>query len=264
MAQFMISEGIAEPWKRQDSAASTTLPSSPPMSRMVSSESDLDCGDRTKAEADYVDFEFDGLPDGVYNAPHPKGGMIFLLVSCCNFVYLMFNSASFSTLTGIVAVLLLVPGLYLRLFDGCSLDHSWPEDFEENVKGGKAACPLGCQVGGKAARPLASQIIDSVYGMCIYMSFFILIGAVAILKPGALLLVPPVYICLIDDRRTEDVEEEDDASEKKSRTSAFSHMSFSLGSFLGAFVYTFVFVLLGVVTIVAILLPASLVFSLQD
>jgi len=204
MAQCMKSDGDEQGWKRQLSAASTTLPSSPPMSRMVSPEGERKVNEfKEEIKGDGLNFEFNALPDEVYNAAPSKEVLAFLPVLCGLFDYGLLKSMS-------------------------------------------------------------ARIISSFYDVCVYMSFLAFIGTVAILMPWALMLLPPIYLCLRDDCRTDDCEEEDNDSQKPKSEPASSFLTLRLGSLVGICFYTIISVFIGVVAILAILLPTALVFCLQD
>mmetsp|Transcript_433 Transcript_433/g.887 ORF Transcript_433/g.887 Transcript_433/m.887 type:complete len:204 (-) Transcript_433:213-824(-) len=203
MAQCMKSDGDEQGWKRQLSAASTTLPSSPPMSRMVSPEVEQKVNESTAEIKDGVESEFSALPDEVYNATPSKEVLAFLPVLCGLFDYGLLKSMS-------------------------------------------------------------ARIISSFYDVCVYMSFFVFLGAVAILSPWALMLLPPIYLCLRDDHRTEDCEEEDSDSQKPKDAPASSFLTLGFSSLFGTCIYTIISVFVGGVAILAIILPTALVFCLQD
>mmetsp|Transcript_115097 Transcript_115097/g.203997 ORF Transcript_115097/g.203997 Transcript_115097/m.203997 type:complete len:367 (-) Transcript_115097:213-1313(-) len=366
MAQYMKSDGEEQVcWDRQLSAASTTLPSSPPMSRMVSPEVEQKVNESTAEIKDGVESEFSALPDEVYNATPSKEVLAFLPVLCGLVIYGLLNSMSARILMEAVALLMLVPALYLCVVNGCSLDHAWPQDSEEegnsrlensadesereegvlteetkddyfeccalpdsvmamiflpvtcgifiygvlnSVSSGVLAAALAAlillpgfclsRVGGfcqersgpedfkeegecrpedckeedndsqktcgTAARSWLSLIIGSFYDVCVYMSFFVFLGAVAILSPWALMLLPPIYLCLRDDHRTEDCEEEDNDSQKPKDAPASSFLTLGFSSLFGTCIYTIISVFVGGVAILAIILPTALVFCLQD
>lgn len=261
MAQYMKSDGDQEMWKRQLSHASTQLPCSPPMSRMVSPESDRDVDEFTeKIIDDFADLKFD-LPDGAYYAEPSKGGVVLLPVLCGFFIYGIINSESFLILTGILAIPVLLLGFYFCVVEGCPLDHTWPAEFQEEIQAGPGDCKESHKYSQKQ---VASWIIDSLYHFCVYVGCFVCLAAVAVLWPWALLLLPPVYLCLLDDSRNEDCEEEDDCLQQKSLKPESSPSDPAVSLSFGVCVYTIVFVLVGVLAIVAILLPAALVFCLKD
>mmetsp|Transcript_116744 Transcript_116744/g.190051 ORF Transcript_116744/g.190051 Transcript_116744/m.190051 type:complete len:206 (-) Transcript_116744:205-822(-) len=205
MAQYMKSDGEEQVcWDRQLSAASTTLPSSPPMSRMVSPEGERKVNEfKEEIKGDGLNFEFNALPDEVYNAAPSKEVLAFLPVLCGLFDYGLLKSMS-------------------------------------------------------------ARIISSFYDVCVYMSFLAFIGTVAILMPWALMLLPPIYLCLRDDHRTEDCEEEDSDSQKPKDAPASSFLTLGFSSLFGTCIYTIISVFVGGVAILAIILPTALVFCLQD
>mmetsp|Transcript_90108 Transcript_90108/g.158931 ORF Transcript_90108/g.158931 Transcript_90108/m.158931 type:complete len:171 (-) Transcript_90108:139-651(-) len=145
---------------RQISSATTTLPSSPPMSRMVSPESDHDYDFLEEFQDGCTDFESTGLPDEVYKfvLPVDVARLVSFTKNCIPvFCLLAIASSSMSASIGsfmetcgstglcvsmgvviapVLAGVALLPRVYEHVMYSCSFEDSaeldngsdWPED----------------------------------------------------------------------------------------------------------------------------------------
>lgn len=125
-------------------------------------------------------------PEG-YDAHQRRGGVfVILLVSgFLSFHGMMCIYIAFRVLIGALAVLMLLPGVYLYAVDGCR-----PEGCEEKVSKTQ---------GRMQVLVLASLGITSLLGMCVSATFRFFMGVVA-----ALLLLPGIYLYVVDGCRPED------------------------------------------------------------
>eukprot|EP00931_Biecheleriopsis_adriatica_P079375 TRINITY_DN5277_c0_g1_i2.p1 TRINITY_DN5277_c0_g1~~TRINITY_DN5277_c0_g1_i2.p1 ORF type:complete len:283 (+),score=55.50 TRINITY_DN5277_c0_g1_i2:74-922(+) len=195
---------------RQESDASTMLPNSPMLSRRVSPV--FSEADRQECE----EFELSGLPDEISDtvlatiqaqsskssfeessSPLRTGCKVFLPVMLGILLYAVISFMTFHIFMGMfmggLAALMLLPGVYLWVVDGCR-----PEDFEEDDQKRSS--------GGLAVVTLSMiGLVPLVYGLSSFMSFRILMGGLA-----ALMLLPGVYLWVVDGCRPEDYDEADD------------------------------------------------------
>jgi len=135
-------------------------------------------------------------------------------------------STFFYVFMGAVAALMLLPGFYLYVVDGCR-----PEDYTEEDTMNEKSWVVAMSIG-----------LVALYGMRISMVFCVLMGSVA-----AFMVLPGLYLYMVDGCRPEDVEEEGFPSEKENELSILFFLSLGLGFVYGVCVSTVFRVSVGVV-----------------
>jgi len=199
---------------RQESDASTALPQSPVLSRMVSPADSVCDGIAEKSLAEFELTGFEDEVDEIYTpslfAKHEpastahlaknfedsptllqSGYLVFLPVVAGVIMYITLISSAFCMIMSAIALLMVSPGTYLWVMDG-----SRPEDYEENVQ-------------EHSIRHLAAfRFLLLGLGAMIVMptstSALIIMSAVA-----TLMLLPGIYLWVADGCRPEDYERKD-------------------------------------------------------
>jgi len=128
---------------------------------------------------------------------------------------------------------MLLPGFYLYVVEGCR-----PEDYSEDETMGEKSWAFAFSFG-----------LAALYGMRISMVFCVCMGAVA-----ALMVLPGLYLYMVDGCRPEDVEEEGFVNEKKDGLSMLLLLGLGVASVYGICVST-VFSVFMAVVVVLMLLP---------
>jgi len=127
------------------------------------------------------------------NATWKSGGALVLALLGLGSFYGMYTSMIFRTSMGVVASMMLLPGVYLYVVEGCR-----PEDFTDEVGGRR-------HTGGSIVLVLTGLSLISFYGgACVSTIFRVCMGAVA-----ALMLLPGLYLYVVDGCRPEDYKEDD-------------------------------------------------------
>jgi uncharacterized membrane protein len=199
---------------RQESDASTALPPSPVLSRMVS-PADSACDAIT--EKSLAEFELTGFEDEkdeIYtpslSAKHEPAwtsqlaknfedspsllqtaSLVFLPVMAGVIMYITLISPAFCRIMSAIALLMALPGIYLWVIDG-----SRPEDYEENMQ--------EHTIRHLATSRFLSLGLAAMIIMPTSTSVLIIMAAVA-----ALMLLPGIYLWVADGCRPEDYERKD-------------------------------------------------------
>lgn len=210
--------------ERQISTQSTEAPSSPPtsrpMSRMVTPQSDFTFEKaRDTMGGARPDLKCRELATKVPTAAHSsvidgcrRGAALFLLVSwAIGLFFVPFVSVAFRCFMGALAILMLLPGLYLYIVDGCR-----PEDYnEEHVSTWKTAGAILCSF---LMLCLASfYCVNASTTLCIFMGI-----------AAAMLILPGLYLYVVDGCRPEDYEGGDCCSQKNLEILLLSLVSLGL------------------------------------
>jgi len=157
----------------------------------------------------------------------PKKSVSYELLLVClvlGSLYSVDISIALRALMGAASALMLLPGFYLYVMEGCR-----PEDFKEEED-------LSQKKVGKLVISLVSLGLASLYGMCVSMAFRLCMGVVA-----AMMLLPGLYLYVVDGCRPEDYEEQTDDSQQKGHALAvFLLGCLAFGGFSGVCLSTFV------------------------
>jgi hypothetical protein len=142
-------------------------------------------------------------------------------------------SMVFRALSGVVAVLMVLPGIYLYVAEGCR-----PEGYEDEGSDRKT--------GVTGIFLIAGSVLGSLYCMCTYMVFRALMGVVAVL-----MVLPGIYLYVVEGCRPEGYAETKTTS--ASLAGVILIASCFLGSAYGMYTYMLLRAFMGIVAVLMVL-----------
>jgi len=128
-----------------------------------------------------------------YNGSLATGATLFLLTLFGLIIYGLLHSTCFRLIMGAVAALIVSPGLYLYVVQGCR-----PEDYKEEGNDSQ-------QRGGLSVLALALLIIAVFYGVRVSTVFRFFMGAMA-----ASMLLPGLYLYAVHGCRPEEFDRKEE------------------------------------------------------